>query len=205
MSLPVPRLDDLDFEELVSQARALIPRFAPDWTDHNLHDPGITFIELFAWLAEMQIYFLDQVTEGTRRKFLKLLGLAPRATRPARVEIDFDLRHADRGPLLPAGTRVEPIGHQAFVFETERDLHLTRGRLARVISVAGSTRIDQTAANRRDGVHFFPFGHRPRSGAALGLRLEPAEKSEPAIAEARFHLTFESFEEGLPAREEHGA
>ena len=54
MSLPVPNLDDKTFEQLIEEARALIPRFAPEWTDHNLHDPGITFMELFAWLAEMK-------------------------------------------------------------------------------------------------------------------------------------------------------
>jgi hypothetical protein len=46
MSLPIPDLDDKTFEELVEEAKKLIPLYAPEWTDHNLHDPGITFIEL---------------------------------------------------------------------------------------------------------------------------------------------------------------
>ena len=42
MSDLVPRLDTVEFDQLVEQARGDIPRYAPDWTDHNLHDPGMT-------------------------------------------------------------------------------------------------------------------------------------------------------------------
>ena len=61
MSLPQPDLDDKTFAALVSEATKLIPRHAPDWTDHNRHDPGITFVELFSWLAEMQQFYLNRV------------------------------------------------------------------------------------------------------------------------------------------------
>jgi hypothetical protein len=56
MPLPVPNLDDRTFDRLVDEARRRIPVYAPEWTDHNVHDPGITFLELFAWLTEMQLY-----------------------------------------------------------------------------------------------------------------------------------------------------
>ena len=48
--LPIPILVDQRLEEIAAEARSLIPRLAPDWTDFNHHDPGITFLELFAFL-----------------------------------------------------------------------------------------------------------------------------------------------------------
>ena len=58
MPLPLPDLDTRTWGDLVDEARALIPRYAPDWTDHNLHDPGMTLIDLLAWLVEMDVYAL---------------------------------------------------------------------------------------------------------------------------------------------------
>lgn len=73
MGIDVPHLDDRTYTDLVDEARALIPGYAPDWTDHNASDPGITLIELFAWLAEMLVYRSDQVTDRQVVAFLRLL------------------------------------------------------------------------------------------------------------------------------------
>ncbi len=76
MSLPLENLDDKSFAELVEEAKKRIPIYAPQWTDHNRHDPGITLIELFAWVAETQIYRLNKITERSYRNFLTLTGLS---------------------------------------------------------------------------------------------------------------------------------
>lgn len=74
MPIALPNLDDRNYSELVEGARALIPKYAPEWTNHNPSDPGITFIELFAYLAEMLIYRLDRVSDANIYAFLKLLN-----------------------------------------------------------------------------------------------------------------------------------
>ena len=56
MPLPLPRLDSRTYDELVEEGRALLPLVAPHWTDHNAHDPGLTLLELFAWLIESDLY-----------------------------------------------------------------------------------------------------------------------------------------------------
>ena len=53
--IPTPRLDDRTFKDLVDEAIRLIPQYCPDWTNFNPTDPGITLIELFAWLTEMTL------------------------------------------------------------------------------------------------------------------------------------------------------
>ncbi|OMF89526.1 hypothetical protein [Paenibacillus sp. FSL R7-0337] len=75
MPLPVMKLDDLSFDQLVADATALIPLYDPDWTNYNPSDPGITLVELFAYFTEMVLYRLDQVTDESRQQFLKLLGI----------------------------------------------------------------------------------------------------------------------------------
>lgn len=74
MPLTLPNLDDRRYADLVEEARALIPGYAPEWTNHNPSDPGITLIEIFAWLSEMLIYRLNRVSDDNLRTFLKLLN-----------------------------------------------------------------------------------------------------------------------------------
>jgi hypothetical protein len=68
-----PNLDDRTYAQLVAEATARIPAVAPDWTDHNPTDPGITLVELFAWLSEALIYRTDQIPDERYDAFLRLL------------------------------------------------------------------------------------------------------------------------------------
>ena len=74
MSLQPPILDDRSYADLLDEAQALIRTFAPEWTNRNPSDPGITLLELFAWLSEMLIFRADQVPEGHVVAFLRLLN-----------------------------------------------------------------------------------------------------------------------------------
>ncbi len=73
MSRIWPSLDDLTYAELIDGARSRLPLLDPAWTDHNPSDPGITLLELFAWLCEMLVYRTDQIPEERYRAFLALL------------------------------------------------------------------------------------------------------------------------------------
>src|SRR5512138_1330842 len=74
MTIPRINLDNRTFDDLMEELRGLIPRYAPEWTDHNLSDPGITLLELFCWVAEGMIYRTNRIPESSRRRFLELLG-----------------------------------------------------------------------------------------------------------------------------------
>ncbi len=73
MSIQLPNLDDRNYDDLVTEAISLIPRYAPSWTNYNPSDPGITLIELFAYFTEMHIYRLDRVGQKNKINFLRLL------------------------------------------------------------------------------------------------------------------------------------
>ncbi len=74
MPLTLPNLDDRTYADLVEDARRLIPAYAPEWTDHNPSDPGVTLIEMFAYLSEMLIYRTNRVTPANIKAFLRLLN-----------------------------------------------------------------------------------------------------------------------------------
>ncbi len=101
MSLALTNLDDRRWADLVEEGRALIPFYSPEWTDHNIHDPGITLIELFAWLAEMDIYRLNRIPDTHLRKFLALVGVHPEQPRPALAALSIRLKQPPAFQLPP--------------------------------------------------------------------------------------------------------
>lgn len=74
MPLPVPRLDDRTYADLVREGESLIPRYGGEWTDRNPSDPGVTLVELFAWMTETAIYQLDRIPPSSVEAYLRLLG-----------------------------------------------------------------------------------------------------------------------------------
>ncbi|MGK7892409.1 MAG: baseplate J/gp47 family protein [Xenococcus sp. (in: cyanobacteria)] len=73
MPLELPNLDDRNYDDLVQEALSMIPTYAEKWTNHNPSDPGITLIEMFAYLTEMLLYRQNRVTAQNIHSFLKLL------------------------------------------------------------------------------------------------------------------------------------
>jgi predicted phage baseplate assembly protein len=89
VKLPEIELDDRGFQELVSEARTRIARRCPEWTEHNVSDPGITLIELFAWMTELTTYRLNRVPDKIYVQLLELLGVPQRPATPARTNVRF--------------------------------------------------------------------------------------------------------------------
>lgn len=74
MPIPLQKLDDRSYEDIIAELRALIPAYSNgEWTDHNPSDPGITLLELAAWLADAVIYRLNRITPASEMRFLELL------------------------------------------------------------------------------------------------------------------------------------
>src|SRR5689334_23906965 len=103
MPLPLPNLDTRRWADLVSEGRALIPRYAPGWTDHNVHDPGIMLAELLAAVTERDVYRANRVPPRHRLKFLRLLGYPPRSPVAAAGYLAFRLDPMASPLVFPAG------------------------------------------------------------------------------------------------------
>jgi hypothetical protein len=72
---PSPTLDTRTYQDLVDEALARVPIHNPEWTNFNRSDPGVTLIELFAFLTESLLYRTNQIPERNRLAFLSLLGV----------------------------------------------------------------------------------------------------------------------------------
>src|SRR5687767_13524125 len=135
--IPAPKLDDRTFQDIVDEAISLIPRYAPEWTNHNPSDPGITLIELAAWMTDLLIYRLNQVPEKNYVAFLNLLGIKLRAPRAAKALLQFSLVEGQTKQKVPRGSQVSTpqSGDDSTVsFETDRDLVVTGVMLDRAVS-----------------------------------------------------------------------
>ena len=106
IELPPP-IDDIDYEALLADARARIRVHNPDWTSYNDSDPGMTLLQLFAFMADSIVYRANLIPERNRRAFLRLLGVDSRGPVPAHGLVTFD---GTRGPitthLVPDGAKV---------------------------------------------------------------------------------------------------
>ena len=194
MALLLPNLDDKPFEQIVEEARQLIPSNAPEWTDHNVHDPGITFTELFAWLAEISHYRLNRTSAASYERFFSLMGVTPESAQAAEVSVAFEFNPLSQGVLIPANTRMWAIGIEDVPFQTLVDQFLTTAKVKRVVTDAGGRQIVQTTAEKNEAGHYEAFGPSPTAGDLLRLEFENWF-DEPR---GSFHVTL--FEDDLPVR-----
>lgn len=172
MPLTAPNLDDRQFADIVAQAKTLIPRYVPEWTNFNESDPGITLVELFAWMTEMIIYRLNQVPNRNYIKFLQLIGIELEPAQPARAEVTFSVARLDLSSVtVPAGTQVSATGSagQSVLFQIDEGFTAIGAALAQVQTFNGSGYTTQTNKNNTKGNWFYPFTETPEVGNCLLL------------------------------------
>jgi hypothetical protein len=170
VKIPLPNLDDRRWSDLVDEGRSLIPLYAPDWTDHNVHDPGITLMELLAWIAEMDIYQLNRISDRHKLKFLSLVGITPKPPQAARTVLSFVLK-AGIAPLpLQAGTQfagVDPFGEHT-PFRLRDPITVVPGKL-QAIQVKDAAGFHDVTERWRREEPFGVFGAIPETGTELYL------------------------------------
>ena len=180
MALPVPNLDDLQFQrDLVDEARLRIIRYCPEWTEYNLSDPGITLIELFAWMTELMIYRLNKVPDKNYVKFLDMVGVELMAAAAAEAELTFRLSAPfpldeanTTQAIVPSGLEVatNAMGEAPDVIFTTVESLLIAGP---VLSQLRGEDFHKNYLQRLDVELFYAFGaSRPQSGATFYLGFE---------------------------------
>jgi predicted phage baseplate assembly protein len=146
VSLQVRNLDDRTFQQLVDEAKRLIPTYCPEWTNHNLTDPGVALIELFAWMTELSLFRLNQVPDVFYTHMLNMMGFEPFPATAARTDLTFWLVDVVADPVsVPAGTQVSTTGDVgvAHVFTTLSDLWIVQPVLEAALVTTGPGPDDQ--------------------------------------------------------------
>jgi predicted phage baseplate assembly protein len=135
--IPIPKLDDRTYADIMAEALRLIPRYAPEWTNHNPSDPGITILELTAWMTELLLYRINRVPEKNYVAFLNMLGIRLRPPQPARALVTFELVEGAERQVITEGMQIataQAADDDAVVFETQHELVLVGARLDRAFS-----------------------------------------------------------------------
>jgi predicted phage baseplate assembly protein len=181
----IPRIDDRRFDDIIAEVRTRIARYTPEWapvwTDVNDSDPGITMVQVFAWMTEMLTYRMAKVPELNYLKFLQLLGMELNPAESALAEITFPQKDAHPEPyiIIPERTQVSaesPEGGPPVVFETERALTALTMRLTAVQAFDGYAFMAVTDENTEATQGFQPFGPLANDDSALllGFKYPPA-------------------------------
>ena len=128
MPLNVPVIDGRTYDDLRDEALRRIPVHNPAWTNFNASDPGVTLVELFAFMTENLLYRANQIPERNRRKFLSLLGLPLQSAASAKGIATIT---NERGPLetlnLPPGVELR-AGQVPFRTDAGMDVLPVEGR-----------------------------------------------------------------------------
>ena len=194
MELPTPSLDDRRFQDLVDEAKRFVQQRCPEWTDHNVSDPGVTMIELFASMVEQLIFRLNQVPERNYVKFLDLIGVQLVPPSDAKVDQTFWLSSPQQDVVpIPVGAEVATLRtetEEAVTFTVIEDLDIVPCGLT---AVGSSTQPGEVVDHSEDLTltrRFACFDRQPKEGDALYLGLS---RAAPRCAVA---LHFDCFVEG---------
>ena len=164
-----------------------IPRYCPEWTDHNVSDPGITLVELFAWLTDQMLMRFNQIPRKNYVAFLELLGIRLQPPTPAQVRLTFYLSTHLLEYTIPQGTEVateRTETQEAIIFTTDRDLVIAQPTIKHILSAPDAddtprSRSDRTEQwlRQHDGLavthEFELFPQKPQSGNSFYLVIEP--------------------------------
>jgi predicted phage baseplate assembly protein len=150
--LPKSNLDDRSFKDLVDECVLRIPRYCPEWTNFNPGDPGITLVELFAWLTDQMMVRFNQVPRRNFVVFLEMLGIRLQAASPAQTELTFYLSSAlPHAYEISAGTEVATVRtetEEAIVFSTDQPLIVAKPEISHFLTARATETVPQILRDR---------------------------------------------------------
>ncbi|MDX3524623.1 putative baseplate assembly protein [Streptomyces scabiei] len=178
MALPSPNLDDRRFQQFVDDAKRYIQQRAPEWTDHNVSDPGVTLVETVAHMADQIVYRLNRVPEKNHLAFLDLVGITLFPPSAARTDVTFWLSAPQEEPVpLPVGTEVATLRterEEAVVFATERELSVVPCALRHLVTQRPGEPVADRTADLAEGKDLLCFAESPRPGDCMLFGLTAA-------------------------------
>ncbi|MFJ7205828.1 putative baseplate assembly protein [Streptomyces sp. NPDC098789] len=178
MSLPSPHLDDRRFEDLVDDAMRFIQRRCPEWTDHNVSDPGVALVEAFAQMVDQLSYRVDRIPEKVQLGFLDLLGVQLTAPQAATTEVTFTLSAPQPAAVVvEAGTEVASVrtgSTPARVFTADRELTIVPTTLTHIGSAGAGQPPELVTERFLSGEPVTCFATPPVPGDVLLVGLDNA-------------------------------
>ncbi|QJW34869.1 putative baseplate assembly protein [Cellulosimicrobium protaetiae] len=176
--LPSPDLDDRRFQDLVDDAKRMVQARCPEWTDHNVSDPGVTLIETFAFMTDQLLYRLNRVPDRLYLAFLDLIGVTLHPATAATVDVVFRLSAPRPEPVVvPAGTEVSTVRtdqDEAVVFRTTATLTIPPRERTYLGTRGAKGEVRRRTDAVTSGERFPAFAETPAVGDVLLVGLDDA-------------------------------
>jgi predicted phage baseplate assembly protein len=187
-NLPKANLDDRTYDSLMQECLMRVARYCPEWTNHNPSDPGVTLIELFAWLTDQMLMRFNQVPRRNYITFLELLGIRLQPPVPSHTELTFYLvSDLPESYTIPAGIEVateRTADQPAIIFSTDDPCTINRPKIRHFLSADTA---ETTPSVLRDRLtHLWNLRSGEWSGQELALFQE-----QPAV-ENCFYLVLDA-------------
>ncbi|WP_329378442.1 putative baseplate assembly protein [Streptomyces sp. NBC_01716] len=178
MTLPGPHLDDRTFQGLVDEAKRRVQQRCPEWTDHNVSDPGVTLIEAFASMVDQLVYRVNRVPEKNYLAFLDLIGVQLHPPTAAHTDVTFRLSAPRPDPVVVrAGTEIATVRtetEEAVVFTTSEPLSIVPCAYAHLATWPSSGEAADRTEELALGRDVPCFGTTPTVGDCLYVGLSAA-------------------------------
>lgn len=188
MSFEGPRLDDRSYRDILEEALRRIPHHTKEWTDYNPSDPGITIIELFAWMTDLILYRLNRVPDKHYIKLMELLGMRLQESQPAQTDVTFWLSAPQpESVTIPEGTVVSTTRTDidpAILFTTNRSATIV---VPKMHTIAKSNLYDdqQLTFGQVIDIKRLNIQHDPYT-----IFNEPDDEDSPLIPDDAFYVGF---------------
>ena len=198
------KLDNREYQEIRDDAVDSIVKHCPEWTNHNVSDPGITIVELLSSMSEDVISRLNRVPDKNYLAFLDLIGIKQRLARPSDTQVTFTMSEGHQASLDKKDTilikqgsvlSTDPKGDEdTILFETTKDLYISNIKLLNIYSKTFNTYrqrddIVDNMASLKKGETFKPFSSKGASDNIIQIYLS-SHSFEAFANSAKITLVF---------------
>lgn len=167
------RVTDDGWDALVRDLGARVAVYDPDWTHANQHDPGVTIVELFAFLGESMLYRSERVP-GLRARLLAEFARLEHLADPDCDDATLVRPRYFTGQLLTADDLAQEQDYQRAKHRRHnRLLHGTGVISGFDVSVEGAGKGGKPAIVVSPGVAIDPYGEELVLCERMTVRLPP--------------------------------
>lgn len=143
-----------DYNKIFEYSKYITEKVYSKWSDKELHDPGVTLLEMFSFLKDLQQYYMEQTTDKTQKNLLKILGIDIKRGTPLKIEALVDnisnkTRIANREKIVINNQVYESVGTKVFV---EKDV-------SKIATTCSENKINIYEMPLKYENYFYPFGN----------------------------------------------
>lgn len=190
-------LDDKNFDEIFNSMKEISRNTFRNWSDENFHDPGITILEMLAWLNEMQRYYMNRIPNKNIHMFLKLMKQELGQKIPSSSIVLFS-NESKMEKNIPKCT---PLKGSKAIFENIEPIDLNLNKIEGIFSKFNMEVRNLEEFNNNEDAYYYPFSINPQNKNRLYLgfknKIKKGDKLAINVFTGNYSLDEELKDEGI--------